>query len=865
MLPGVERFLEAGTVSDLGEASRLESGTSGSGEVAWAMYRLELDSAEPGAIALDVNLPLRSDGSASSYFVGLSDYSSLRWEWHGPYSDNHVRLARAASPGPDVMAADSYLSALGNSFVTIVAYDGSRADVLALETETLDSADLTAPPVPQGLSLTPVAGGLSLQWNGVIADDLAGYRVYFSGSSFSSPSDPGVSSAGYVEASTRMLLSDLAGQCFVRISALDHNGNESALSAEASASPLAGSPPVIGLSLAQPSVLRTETAVLSVQADAALLLDYDLDGDGSFEISGSSQTSQNIDTTSVGIIRPLVRASSVEGDFQAYGGVSLIVAGNSRPVADAIVNPASGPAPLQVNFDGTASTDFDGSVVGGGWDFDGDGVYEVFDANSTAQLSVQHTYNSAGLFNAKLKVVDDQGDFDVDSVSILAEGAAPNLPPVAHVLCDVPVVILGQLLASVDPILDASASYDPEGGALEFAFDPEADGFFTSYSSSSSIEAVYESPGNYLVATKVRDTAGLEALGYCLVRVKRFAPVVPTSGHSLNGNTSTTALAALSSLVGIAYNNITTDDLLFLRSTDRMATDWLAPITVDASGGEWMSFAQDASQFNLAYFRDGDLFFKASQNDGGSFNVTGTPDNTVDNAGNFCSCALVAGRPAIAYHNATSGALLYVRAANSSGSGAWEASVLVDDTGNTGLYTCLTNGATGPMIAYYRQDNGNLLVVNAANSTGSSWNSPIIVDSNADDVGLHASLLASGITPSIAYFNDTDNALQYVKANDILGTSWGTPVVAATGNINSIQLVRVNGYHSIFFGDNGSQTRFVRSVDFDATQWGAPVTIEGDGAGALVSCSVSSFDQLPMVSYYDSVSQQLHFARPRVD
>lgn len=73
-VPGVERFQEAGDVSDLGEASSFTSGTPGDEVLSWAIYRIPMGADQPGTIATDVNLRLNS-----SYYIGVGDYSVNTW------------------------------------------------------------------------------------------------------------------------------------------------------------------------------------------------------------------------------------------------------------------------------------------------------------------------------------------------------------------------------------------------------------------------------------------------------------------------------------------------------------------------------------------------------------------------------------------------------------------------------------------------------------------------------------------------------------------------------------------------------------------------------------------------------------------
>ena len=74
---------------------------------------------------------------------------------------------------------------------------------------------------------------------------------------------------------------------------------------------------------------------------------------------------------------------------------------NQPPVAAFNFLPNTGFAPLEVQFDGTASYDPDGMVVRWNW-LSGDG-------DSTPGGNVYHTYQTQGLFQVKLTVVDNQG------------------------------------------------------------------------------------------------------------------------------------------------------------------------------------------------------------------------------------------------------------------------------------------------------------------------------------------------------------------------------------------------------------------------------------------------------------------------
>ncbi|MCH7472887.1 hypothetical protein IIA79_08055, partial [bacterium] len=159
--PGVERFDEAGDVSDLGEASRFASGAAGAGELSYALYRITLGGAQPGVVSADVNLRLRDGGgSISEYWLGLSSYGEGSWDWRGPFSDSHVRIGL----GDAIAGGADYTSGLGNLFVAVVAYDGASFDLVGLGVNEYDAANTTPPPVPSAPVVSSVAGGVLAEW-----------------------------------------------------------------------------------------------------------------------------------------------------------------------------------------------------------------------------------------------------------------------------------------------------------------------------------------------------------------------------------------------------------------------------------------------------------------------------------------------------------------------------------------------------------------------------------------------------------------------------------------------------------------------------------------------------------------------------
>src|SRR5262249_54046396 len=88
----------------------------------------------------------------------------------------------------------------------------------------------------------------------------------------------------------------------------------------------------------------------------------------------------------------------------AGGTVRRIGFANGAPTARVTAAPTTGVAPLTVAFDGTTSTDPEGTALTYAWDLDGDGDYD----DSTASKP-SFTYSSAGVVTVRLRVTDAAG------------------------------------------------------------------------------------------------------------------------------------------------------------------------------------------------------------------------------------------------------------------------------------------------------------------------------------------------------------------------------------------------------------------------------------------------------------------------
>lgn len=177
--------------------------------------------------------------------------------------------------------------------------------------------------------------------------------------------------------------------------------------------------------------------------------------------------------------------------------------GNFQPVAAFSVDPASGKAPLAVQFDASASTDAENAIVSYSWDWEGDGVE---DFNSGEDPQTTHEYPAAGSYQPVLRVQDAGELTDAVQLAQPIEVAA-RLAPVAALTAD---PAQGYVELSVN--FDASGSSDPEGSALSFVWDWEGDGSYDFDSADDPTAShAYTAAGVFNATVQVTSEFGLSA------------------------------------------------------------------------------------------------------------------------------------------------------------------------------------------------------------------------------------------------------------------------------------------------------------------------------------------------------------------
>jgi PKD repeat protein len=247
----------------------------------------------------------------------------------------------------------------------------------------------------------------------------------------------------------------------------------------------------------------------------ALTYAWDMDNDGSFDDATGSKPA--VLFTVVGTY-PIALQVTDDGGLTSTDSLTLTIqdtgTGNQPPVA-AAGDDFTANEGQTVTLDGSASTDPEGKPLAYAWDLDNDGLFD-----EVTGVDPNVVFVDEGVYTITLQVTDEGGLTSTDSLIATIQKASTNLPPVAAAGPDFTVYV-GETVE-----LDGSASTDPEGKPLTYAWDLDNNGVFDN-SSVMDPAIVFNEDGIYTIGLQVTDDGGLTSTDSLIATVLKAPDNLP--------------------------------------------------------------------------------------------------------------------------------------------------------------------------------------------------------------------------------------------------------------------------------------------------------------------------------------------------
>jgi len=601
---------------------------------------------------------------------------------------------------------------------------------------------------------------------------------------------------------------------------------------------------------------------------------WDFDGDGTYDYTDATEPDPPVqEYGSPGTYNVKFRVEDNLGltDVDTVA-VTVSETPNVPPTADLTTSPGGerGNPPLEVNFDASASTDTDGTIVEYLWDFENNGEFDDWSDGPQAT----HVYTLPGIHTAAVRVEDNQGARDTATMEI-----SVNIAPVADLEAD---VTAGDPPFTVN--FDASGSTDPDGTVDDYEWDLDSDGIFNETGDEADAQGSdtasfsYTTSGFFLAAVRVTDNEGLQDTATLDIKSRGWALLTLDDSEEAGDNPM--CLTVVNGNPAISYERYEIS-LQYIRSTTPTGSrleDWGDIVTVAIGDHEYSSLAVVDGNPAISWldYSDSSLVYARSTTTTGSSASDWSNVVVVDDtyrSGWDSSLAVVDGNPAISYatvDGSYESDLKYARSTTSTGTSAddWTQIVTIDSSGDVGRNTSLAVVDGCPAISYRDSDNTSLKYARATTSTGASagdWTLILTVDSGGS-VGYYNCLVVVDGYPAISYTDDGNSDLKYVRASNASGSAWSTPVIVDSTDLVGwyTWMAVVDGNPAISYHDSTNGTlKYARSetaTGGSASDWTEIVTVDDTSADVGEYTSMAYVAGSPAIAYYDYTNDALKYA-----
>lgn len=465
--------------------------------------------------------------------------------------------------------------------------------------------------------------------------------------------------------------------------------------------------------------------------------EWDLDGDGVFELDGGATATYSWLLELPGDHRVKLRVTDNAG---AQDSTWMLCTGNQPPIAKISANPISGNCPFTVTLDGSASYDTDGSIVNWAWDLFDDGQPENWGTGPPGTW--QSTVIWSGPVKGRLRVKDDQGAFG--SATITLHGTN------------------GWQVHTLDPI--------------------GLPGWFNSLAEINGQPAIAYYVYNSRALKYIRAT---DPLGVNTWNNPTHLGIIADPGYGAYS----VHLAEIDGKVpGISFSGYLSGDPSYVVAKDGQGTAWNPFVTASPGGmgpGQWL--IEVANKPAIATHTIGINFIPAENDLGTKWKTPVPVANVASIFGNDCVMAIVNGNPAICFPDTVTqggkqvGVLKYVRATKPDGSQWGTPVVIYNKDGAGGAKLAVIDGR--PAVAFVIAPSYfEVRYKRAADQNGASWSGGSYQIKK--DGRFVLGLVTINGRPAIGLETCTGHDIMYFEAKDSIGSSWQPGIVVDSTDKN---------------------------------------------------------------------------------
>nr|MDQ3023527.1 hypothetical protein [bacterium] len=419
-----------------------------------------------------------------------------------------------------------------------------------------------------------------------------------------------------------------------------------------------------------------------------------------------------------------------------------------------------------------------------------DGIY---DHNSGVDGLTAENYTVPGLFNAKLRVTDNLGAWDVDTIAVLVQSA--------------------ELLVSYSPLEPDVAdkitlSIDPPGTPALVEWDLDGDGTYEVDSGSSpSIEYAPAEPGEHPIAVRLTlASGGSQLLGAVRLLVRGWRQTLAVAGASA----FQIDLAEVNGFPAIAYYT-SGQGIYYVRALDAQGSAFGTPYLLDGTTAGDVRLLNVAGHPAVAYPDSTGVvvFVRSTDDDGVNW---GAPVPVGSGVVSHFDLELVNGRPAVSYVNG--GDLYYVRAASANGS-SWGSTVLLDAVDFLAYGSMeVLNG--NPAVLYYSMTDGDSYLIRANDADGGAWPAgrvSVVPNQLAIDL-----VVLNGLPATVYLSPGSPGVLSIKTANDVNGSNWfSSTIIAQIQSGNNLRVAVADGKPVVTW--NANRCFALRGLDSSGGMW----------------------------------------------